>query len=69
MEIYLYAVRKKLAERFVLSRLNYRNVMSSQMRKYLPSRLQRIQNTAGGYILEKYAHSIDIVNLTVNDGK
>lgn len=35
----------------------------SQMAMYLVNQLQRIQSTAGLYVLRKYAHLIDVINL------
>ena len=45
-----FTTRKCLAESLVLSRINYCNVVYSQMPNYLVKRLQWVQNCAAGYI-------------------
>ena len=58
-----YSVRKSLAEALVLSKINYSNVVFGQLPDYLLNRLQRIQNIAAGYVLNRYAKPEDVVNL------
>ena len=48
-------VRKTLAETLVLSKISYCNVAYAQLPNYQINRLQRIQNTATGYVLNRYA--------------
>jgi len=47
--------RKTLAEALVLSKLNYCNIVFSQLPKYQLDRLQRVQTCAAGYVLSRYA--------------
>ena len=47
-------VRKTLAETLVLSKISYYNVVYAQLPNYQINRLQRIQNTAAGYVLNWY---------------
>ena len=56
-------VRKTLAEALVLSKINYCNIVYSQVPVYLINRLQRIQNTTAGYVLNKYANINDVISL------
>ena len=58
-----FTTRKCLDELLVLSRINYCNVVYSQMPKYLVKRLQQVQNCAVGYVLGKYANAVDVINL------
>ena len=54
-------VRKTLAETLVLSKISYCNVAYAQLPNYQINRLQRIQNTAAGYVLNRYVHMTDAV--------
>ena len=56
-------VRKSLSETLILSRMNYCIVVHSQIPKYLQNRLQPLQNCAAGYVLGKYANTLEIINL------
>ena len=58
-----YSVRKTLAECLILSKLSYCNVVFGQMPLYLLNRLQRVQNTAAGYVLGRYAKLNDVLGL------
>ena len=58
-----FTTRKCLAKSHVLLRINYCNVVYSQMPKYLVKRLQRVQNCAAGYVLGRYTNAVDVVNL------
>ena len=51
------------AEVLLLSRINYCNVVYSQIPNYLVKRLQRVQNCAAGYVLVRYANAVEVVNL------
>ena len=48
-------VRKTLAETLVFFEISYCNVVYAQLPNYQMHCLQRIQNTATGYVLNKYA--------------
>ena len=52
-------VRKTLANTLVLSKISYSNVVYAQLPNYQINRLQRIQNTAPGYVLNRYVHMTD----------
>ena len=39
--------------------------MHSQIPRYLRNRLHRLQNCAAGYILGKYANTLDVINLNL----
>ena len=56
-------VRKSLVEALILSKLSYANVVFGQLPTYLIQRLQRIQNTAAGYVLNRYATLNDVIGL------
>ena len=43
--------------------MNYCIVVHSQIPKYLQNRLQPLQNCVAGYVLGKYANTLDIINL------
>ena len=58
-----FKVRKNLAECLVLSKLNYGNVVFAQLPHHLINRLQRVQNTAAGYVLGRYAKLKDVIEL------
>ena len=58
-----FTKRKCLTESFVLSRINYCNVVYDQMPTYLVKRLQRVQVCTAGYVLGRYANAVDVVNL------
>ena len=54
-------VRTTLAETLVLSKISYCNVVYAQLPNYQKNRLQRIQNTATSYILNRYARMTDVI--------
>ena len=56
-------VRKILAEVLILSKINYINAVYGQFPQYLINRLQRVQNTASGYVYGRYAKTPDVINL------
>ena len=58
-----FKVRKSLTGSLVLSRLNYSTVVFGQLPKYLQNRLQRVQNSAAGYVIGRYAKLSDVINL------
>ena len=54
-------VRKTLAETLVLSKVSYCNVVHAQLPNYQINHLQRVQNTAAGYVLNRYVHMTDAI--------
>ena len=54
-------VRNTLAETLVLSKISYYNVVYAQLPNYQINRLQRVQNTAAGYVLNRYVHMTDAI--------
>ena len=54
-------VRKTLAETLVLSKISYWNVVYAQLPNYQINRSQRIQNTAAGYVLNRYVSMTDAI--------
>ena len=56
-------VRKTLAKALILPKINYCNVVYSQLPKYLINRLQGVQNTTAGYVYGQYAKTLDVINL------
>ena len=54
-------MRKTLAETLVLSKISCCNVVYAQLPNYRINRLQRIQNTATGYVLNRYARMTDTI--------
>ena len=59
-----FTTRKCLTEALLLSRINYYNVVYSQIPNYLVIRLQRVENCAAGYILGRILfNAVDAVNL------
>ena len=55
----LLNVPKTLAETLVLSKTSYCNVVYAHLPNYQTNRSQRIQNTATGYVLKRYARMTD----------
>ena len=56
-------VRKTLAEALILPKINYCDMVYSQLPKYPINRLQRVQNTTAGYVYGQYAKTLDVINL------
>ena len=54
-------VRKTLAETLVLSKISYCNVVYAQLPNYQINRLQQVQNTAAGYVRNRYVHMTDAI--------
>ena len=54
-------VRETLAETLVLSKISYYNVVYAQLPNYQINRLQRIQNIATGYVLNRYVRMTDAI--------
>ena len=58
-----FDVRKQLAEVLVLSKLDYRNVVYDSVPAYLIKRMQRVQNSAAGFVLCRYSRVKDVIDL------
>ena len=56
-----FNVCKILAETLVLYKISYCNVVYAQLPNYQINRLQRLQNTAAGYVLNRYVHMADAI--------
>ena len=54
-------VRKTLAETLVFFKISYCNVVYAKLPNYQINYLQRIQNTAAGYVLNKYARMTEAI--------
>ena len=54
---------KTLAESSILSRINYGIVLYKNAPAYLIKRIQRLQNTAAGYVLMCYSNEKDVISL------
>ena len=58
-----YHIIKQLAEALVLSKLDYCNVLYHGMLEYLIRRLQRVENTAAGFVQGRYANTENALEL------
>ena len=58
-----FKVRKSLAEALIMSKITYSIAVFGQIPDYLLNRLQRIQNIAAGYVLNRYASLKDVLEL------
>ena len=58
-----FDVRKQLAEVLVLSKLDYCNVLYDSAPAYLIKRMQRVQNSAAGFVLCRYSRVEDVIDL------
>ena len=58
-----YQVRKSLAESLILSKIDYGNVMFKNIPLVQLSRLQRLQNSAAGYVMGRYAKVNDVISI------
>ena len=56
-------LRKTLAESLILSKLNYGNVLLGDLTKIELNRLQKVQNAAAGFVLQKHAELDDVLSL------
>ena len=54
-------VRKQLAESLVLSKLDYNDIVFHPLPQYQQKKLQRIQNAAASFVLNKYTTESDAV--------
>ena len=58
-----YQVHKSLAGCLILSKIDYGNVTFKNIPLVQLSRLQRLQNSAAGYIMGRYAKMNDVISL------
>ena len=56
-------VRKQLVECLNLLKIDYNNIVSHPIPEYLLKRLQRFQLATEGFVLGRYAHMPDLINL------
>ncbi|XP_057302777.1 uncharacterized protein LOC130636943 [Hydractinia symbiolongicarpus] len=56
-------VTKTTQSSYLLSKLNFNNVVYGQLPKYLVNRLQRVQNVAASYVTGRYVSLNDIIDL------
>ena len=54
-------VHNTLAETMVLTKISYCSVEYAQLPNYQINHLQRVQNTAVGYVLKRYVHMTDAI--------
>ena len=54
------SVHKQLAESLILSKLDYCNELLFEIPKYMKQQLQKVQNTAAGFVLNKYGNINDV---------
>jgi hypothetical protein len=54
-------VKKQLVECLVMSKLDYNDAVCYPLPQYLQIRLQRIQNAAASFVLNRYATESDVV--------
>ena len=58
-----FHVRKLLAETLILPKIDYGNVIFTNAPDYLLKRLQKLQNSAAGYVYKRYANENDVISL------
>ena len=56
-------VCKQLAESLILLKLGYCNKLLLDIPKYMKQHLQKVQNPAAGFVLNKYAKINDVINI------
>lgn len=56
-----FIVRKQLIESLVMSKLDYNDVVCYPLPQYLEKKLQRIQNIAAGFVLNRYTTESDVL--------
>ena len=59
-----FNIRKNLASCLVLSKIKYANIVYSDVLEYQFRRLQKLQNSAASFVINKYARPSDVVNLS-----
>ena len=58
-----FHLRKQLAELLVLSKLDYCNCLYGSLPAYLLKRLQKVQNSAAGFVNGRYSKAGDVVSI------
>lgn len=58
-----FNVRKQLATSLILSKIDYANVVSNDIPQYLIKKLQKVQNAAAGFVLNRRATIGDVIQL------
>ena len=58
-----FHLRKQLAELLVLSKLNYCNCLYGSLPAYLLKLLQKVQNSAAGFVNGRYSKAGDVVSI------
>ena len=58
-----YNVRKQLATSLVLSKMDYSNVLLNDIPQYQINKLQKVQNAAAGFVLNRRANINDVIKL------
>ena len=56
-----FIIRKQLVESLVMSKLDYNDVVCYPLPQYLERKLQRIQNVAAGFVLNRYTTESDVL--------
>ena len=59
-----YQVKKQLATTLILSKLDYGNVVTSNLPRHLLKSLQKVQNAAAGFVLRRHATTKDVIKLS-----
>ena len=59
-----YQVKKQLATTLILSKLDYGNVVTSNLPRHLLKSLQKVQNAAAGFVLRRHATTEDVIKLS-----
>ena len=59
-----FHVRKQLASALVLSKLDYGNIITNRLPKFMVNRLQNVQNAAAGFVLNRHANIHDVTRLS-----
>ena len=59
-----FRLRKNLAESLILTRIDYAvTLYGNNLQEYLKHRIQKVINSAAGYVYNRYSKQIDVVNL------
>ena len=59
----LLTIRKQLAESLILSKLDYCNESLFDIPKYMKQQLQKVENLAAGFVVNKYANINGVINI------
>ena len=58
-----FKLRKQLAEMMILSKIDYCNSLFHNSSQHLINRLQKVQNCAAGFVLNKFSRIDDVIEL------